>query len=193
MRPNVSSLTRWLWPKINGVQVMPMLRFAALGAVIAGVFGAVHDQVTYTISPEYFSRMKFSQFAYADFGWPTRVFVAEIGFLASWWVGFFVGWFLGRTALPRFAPEEAKRKVNRGFLITFGCASAGAVIGWLIGNTFAAEPPAAIAEVAANRGVQDVTTFTKVACIHYGSYGGAALGTLISLLRARLSRRVANV
>jgi hypothetical protein len=162
-----------------------MLRFAALGALIAGAFGAVHDQVTYTISPEYFSRMKFSQFAYANFGWPTRVFVAEIGFLASWWVGFFVGWFLSRTAVPRFTPEEAKRRVTRGFVVTFGSASAGALIGWLTGNAFAAEPPAAIAEVAANLGVQDLAAFTKVACIHYGSYGGATLGLLVAFLMMR--------
>ena len=37
----------------------PDLRKAALlslaGAVFAGLFGILHDQITYTISPEYFS------------------------------------------------------------------------------------------------------------------------------------------
>src|SRR5437660_5973099 len=31
----------------------PTLRLALLGAAIAGAYGAVHDQVSYTISPEY--------------------------------------------------------------------------------------------------------------------------------------------
>jgi hypothetical protein len=159
-----------------------MLRFAVIGALVAGAFGTVHDQVTYTISPEYFTRMKFSQFAYADFGFPPRVFVVEIGFLASWWVGFFVGWFLGRVAVPRFGADEAKRRVYHGFAITFGCATAGALLGWAIGNALAAKPPAAIADVAWALGVRDLAAFTRVACIHYGSYGGAALGLLTSFL-----------
>src|ERR1043166_5997270 len=59
-----------------------MLGYALLGALLAGTYGVVHDQVTYSISAEYFTRLKFSQFQRADFGFPPRVFVAEIGFLA---------------------------------------------------------------------------------------------------------------
>ena len=47
-----------------------MLGIAALGAVLAGCYGALHDQISYTISPEYFTKVKFEQFRYADFGWP---------------------------------------------------------------------------------------------------------------------------
>jgi hypothetical protein len=63
------------WPAMLGV--------AAIGALIAGSYGIVHDQITYTISPEYFTRLKFEQFKWANRGWPTRAFVGEIGFLAS--------------------------------------------------------------------------------------------------------------
>ena len=67
---------RWRW-------LLPMLGYALLGSLLAGVYGIIHDQITYSISPEYFTRLKFSQFHYADFGFPPRVFVAEIGFLAT--------------------------------------------------------------------------------------------------------------
>ena len=36
-----------------------MLLAAAAGAMLAGVYGILHDQVTYTISEEYFTRFKF--------------------------------------------------------------------------------------------------------------------------------------
>jgi hypothetical protein len=81
-----------------------MLGYAAVGAVLAGFYGVVHDQVTYSISPEYYTCLKFSQFRYADFGLPARVFVAEIGFMASWWVGFVAGWFIARITVPAFGP-----------------------------------------------------------------------------------------
>ena len=60
-----------------------MFGFAVTGALIAGAYGILHDQITYTISPEYFTKLKFEQFHYANFGLPRRVFVGEVGFLAT--------------------------------------------------------------------------------------------------------------
>ena len=36
--------------------------------VIASLYGVGHDQVTYTISPEYYTKFKFIQFNLADSG-----------------------------------------------------------------------------------------------------------------------------
>ena len=85
-----------LYPKIRSASLPAMLGYAAAGSLLVGLYGIVHDQVTYSISPEYFTRLKFAQFSYADFGLPNRVFVAEIGFLATWWVGLIAGWFIAR-------------------------------------------------------------------------------------------------
>ena len=68
-----------LYPKIRWASLPAMLGYAGLGAVLAGLYGILHDEITYTISPEYFTRLKFYQFDYADFGLPPRVLVAEIG------------------------------------------------------------------------------------------------------------------
>src|SRR5437773_893001 len=93
----------------------PTLRLALLGAAIAGAYGAVHDQVSYTISPEYFTKVKFHQFAYADFGWPPRVFAAEVGFLASSLVGLIAGWLLARLGL-------AELSLSAGHHVAKACA-----------------------------------------------------------------------
>ena len=50
-----------LHPKITFASLPAMLGCAALGAVLAGLYGVVHDELTYSISPEYFTRMKFAQ------------------------------------------------------------------------------------------------------------------------------------
>ena len=73
-----------LIPRFPLRRLPAMLAIAALGAVLASLYGILHDQLTCTISPEYFTRLKFQQFAWANIGRPPRVFVAEIGLLASW-------------------------------------------------------------------------------------------------------------
>lgn len=57
---------------------------AAAGGLIAGVYGIVHDQITYSISPEYFTRMKFAQFHIYESALPEPWLLAMIGFRASW-------------------------------------------------------------------------------------------------------------
>lgn len=103
-----------LYPKIRLALLPKMLGYAVLGGLLAGVYGVIHDQITYSISHDYFTQFKFAQFHYADFGWPPRVFVAEIGFLATWWVGFIGAWFIARLTVPSFPPAVAFRYTLRG-------------------------------------------------------------------------------
>ena len=76
-------MLKYLVPQIALGDLPSMCGVALIGAVIAGVYGVLHDQITYAISPEYFTHMKFKQFHYADVGLGDRVFVATIGFLAA--------------------------------------------------------------------------------------------------------------
>lgn len=88
-----------IYPRLPPGAVRVLLALAWRGALIAGLYGIVHDQLTYTLSPEYFTLLKFRQFAWADFGGPPRLLVAEIGFLATWWVGALAGWLIGRVTV----------------------------------------------------------------------------------------------
>jgi hypothetical protein len=42
------------------IMTMPVL--LVLGCLIAGIYGCLHDQISYTVSPEYYTRFKFHQF-----------------------------------------------------------------------------------------------------------------------------------
>src|SRR6186997_828491 len=114
-----------LYPRIALRHLPLMLDISAVGALIAGAYGILHDQVTYTLSEEYFTKFKAEQFRWADLGWPPRVFVAEIGFLATWWVGFVAGWFLARITVPHLSRSKALRRCAIGFCIVFLLALAG--------------------------------------------------------------------
>lgn len=69
----------------------------------AELYGIVHDDATYTIAPEHFTRFKYEQFGFEPswFG-GDRQTVAVIGFLATCWTGMFIGLAPGLAGLIGF-------------------------------------------------------------------------------------------
>jgi len=171
-----------LYPKIRWASLPAMLGYAGLGAVLAGLYGILHDEITYTISPEYFTRLKFYQFDYADFGLPPRVLVAEIGFLATWWVGFFAAWFLARVTVPAFPPRLAFRYTVQGFVIVFLSALTAGIVGFALRAMPGVHyDDTAWADFAAALSISDLPSFVRVAYIHNAGYLGGLLGLVAAI------------
>ena len=154
------------------------------GAILAGLYGIIHDQLTYSISPEYFTRLKFAQFHYADFGVPARVFVAEIGFLATWWVGLFAGWFIARVSVPACSRPQAFRCCACGFLIVFACALGAAILGYVLG-LFHGSDYSTWQSMASALRIVDLPSFVRVAYIHNASYLGGLIGLILAIIYVR--------
>lgn len=172
-----------LYPKFNNRELLRLLGVAFLGASLAGVYGMLHDQITYTVSSEYFSKLKFRQFSYADFGFPAHVFVAEVGFLATWWAGFFSGWFLARCADPAWPAKVARRRYLTGFGIILSTAMLAGLIGHVLGlhtSDFSNWD-----EICERFEIVDQIAFVRVAYIHNAGYFGGLVGlfTAIAYLR----------
>jgi len=181
-----------LYPRIRLVSLPAMFGYAVIGAVLAGCYGIVHDQITYSISPEYFTCLKFSQFRYGDFGLPARAFVAEIGFLATWWVGFVAGWFVARVAVPAFAPTQRAKHVYRGFVIIFAFALASGITGYLLGILHSADYTA-WEDLASTLGIRDLCRFVCAAYVHNASYLGGLLGLIAAISYLRKVRPLNQV
>lgn len=173
-------MRNYLYPKAGFVEIWQAFKISLAGALLAGVFGIIHDQVTYSISPEYFTRMKFDQFHPADFGFPPRVFVAEIGFLATWWVGWIASWFLARLAWSKF--ENPARKVFRALVVIVVITAAFAIAGYLTGPSFYEDRIDWHEDLRAI-GVTDLEAFTRVAGVHWCSYAGALVGWVAMMIR----------
>ncbi len=148
---------------------------------MGGLYGIVHDEVTYSLSPEYFTHLKFLQFHYADLGLPSRVFVAEIGFLATWWVGFLAGWFIARVSVPAFRRGEGFQHTARGFLIVFASAFLAALGGYVLGLMHSSDY-SGWEGLGSRLGISELPGFVRVAYIHNAGYLGGLVGLIAAII-----------
>lgn len=70
--------------------------FVLSGFVMISLYGAIHDQISYTVSPEYFIEFKFRQFNYINLPLNIRGLVSVIGIIKIWWFGDLCDWFFAR-------------------------------------------------------------------------------------------------
>ncbi|MBN2529080.1 MAG: hypothetical protein JXR76_22005 [Deltaproteobacteria bacterium] len=190
----------WIYPKVRIIH--KIIPYVLVGGIISGAYGAIHDQISYAISPEYFTHFKFHQFHYADFGLPNRVFVAIIGFLATWWVGAIVGWFIARVRFNSDDLTTARRDILRGFGIVFGCAvvafCVGAILGWFMflrSAVAVGEGGQAITFMGWERELSEaiLQRFAMVGVIHNSSYLGGVVGLVVALVVQRRRRKLSIV
>jgi hypothetical protein len=103
--------------------------FVGAAMLTAGVFGAVHDQISYSVSNEYFTKFKFVQFHLLDSVLPERLRVAIVGFLASWWMGIPLGIL---TGIAGFIYPSAGR-MSRGLALSLPLICAFVLLAALAG------------------------------------------------------------
>lgn len=178
------NLRRFLVPHFEVRWIPSMLAIAVLGGLMAGTYGILHDQVTYSISPEYFTQVKYLQFDYLNADLPDRLRVAQIGFLATVGVGFIGAWFMARVAVPRHPFSLALRKCLTGFALMFGTTLlsgiAGGVLGALHGPDYSKWEPFTVFF-----DVRDLPAFVQVAYIHNAGYIGAFVGLVTAVCFCR--------
>lgn len=178
-----------LYPRIAHRDLRVMLAWALVGGCIGGLYGIIHDQLTFSLSPEYFTRFKFRQFAWADFGQAPRIFAGTVGFFAAGSVGAGAAWFLARLAAP-FTPSDTivRALVPMGIVAAGG--TAGGAVGFLLGCTRRANPDLSNWEpVLAAFDVVDGPGFVHVAYVHNAGYIGALAGLLVVAFVVRRCRR----
>lgn len=150
----------------------------------AGLFGIIHDQVTYTICPEYFTRFKFFQFGLAntdnDGILPNpRLYVSVVGFLATWWVGFIIGLVLGVTGLIFKSYKKMFAGIMKALGIIFCITIFASFAGFLVGTFYLVKTGV---DWWLPEGLIDKDHFIIVGSIHNFSYLGGISGLLISMI-----------
>ena len=155
--------------------------FLAFTAAVAVLYAEVHDQITVTISPGYFVKAKGVRGAFL------RSDTAALALKAAYGPGLIAG------ALLLIANNPSKRleqlpyaRLVRLVLVPLASAVVCAVAGGFVGR-FA--PPSEILDDArATFQPGYVEKFLIVWGVHWGSYVGLALGTLVAIVLVRRSR-----
>lgn len=165
---------------------------------IASCFGILHDQITYTISPEYYTRFKFIMFRLTEEGIPLqmnhRLGALLVGVKATWWVGMIIGLFyafmLHHINEDNIARKLFTKTIKLTFFITIICS----IIGFFYGKVY-------LAEIGVDwylpENLIDTKNFITVGSIHNASYTGGLLGLMsgilyIAIQKLKLKKESAN-
>jgi len=154
------------------------------------MYGILNDQITFTISPEYFTKFKYVQFGVnpAQFG-GTRLAVAAIGFLATWWVGLFIGLALGLTGLAYKHYKTMLRMILKAIIATFFVTICAGCAGFLYGKY-------GLAKTGVNwwlpKNLVDKKAFIVVGSIHNFSYLGGLVGVFAGIIYLASKQNTGN-
>lgn len=160
--------------KKTGILLLTIL----IATLLAGIYGALHDQITFTISSEYFTIYKFEQFGFQDWGNNnSRLTTALIGFLATWWVGLNIGIVQGLVGLIHKTPRLMFKYTFNSILITLGIAVLFGIFGGIIEILTGETDPSCFPYE-----IQDCKSFFIVGSIHNYGYLGGVIGAVLGLV-----------
>ncbi len=163
---------------------MILIFILLLAPLIGGFYGIIHDQLTYTISPEYYTKFKFYQFGLIDIGneavFPNpRIDVSIVGFMATWWMGLPIGLILSLFALSHKDNKQMFIITLKAIILTIVVAFFTGLIGLVFGKLY-----------LANTGVNwslpenliDTKNFIAVGSMHNFSYLGGLIGLIVGII-----------
>lgn len=161
-----------------------LLLIIGLGPLIGGLYGIIHDQLTYTISPEYYTKFKFYQFGLIDIGneaiFPNpRLEVSAVGFVATWWMGLPIGLILGLVGLTIKDNKQMFRTTLKAFVLTTIIAFITGLIGLAYGKLILADT--GVSWWLPNNLI-DKKNFIAVGSMHNFSYLGGLTGLIAGII-----------
>jgi hypothetical protein len=173
------------------VKLILFLLLLIAACLVAGTYGAMHNQISYTVSPDYFHAFKFNQFGIPD-DLRGRIGAAMVGWDASWWMGLLIG---VPVLIVGFIMPDNTTYLTR-CLVAFGVVAATALIVGLGALAYAsfAISESTLPDYWYPSGVADKVAFARAGTMHNFSYLGGFIGIITGSLyliveRVRLSWR----
>lgn len=164
-------------------KLLVLLLILLLAPLIGGLYGILHDQLTYTISPEYYTKFKFYQFGLLEQGVTVapeehRLMAAIVGFFATWWMGVPIGIILGIVCIVQHSSARqqfrvAMQSMGVVILVAFVTGLLGLAYGYLV-------------DIGQNwclpEGLIRRKDFIAVGSMHNFSYIGGAIGLIAAVV-----------
>ncbi|MCR4317519.1 MAG: hypothetical protein NUW37_14360 [Planctomycetes bacterium] len=152
-----------------------------IAIVLCCVFGMLHNQMSYSVSAEYFTKFKFIQFRLADSESSERWRAAIVGLLASWWMGIPIGLVMSSAARSRREPSRtfviAAKMMIATLVVTVCFSLTGLLIGFFVAGP---ERPAWFHFDE----VEDARSFLRAGWMHNFSYLGGVVMMIVWVVYA---------
>jgi hypothetical protein len=175
----------------NLKKLLTLILIIGLAPLIGGLYGILHDQLTYTISPEYYTKFKFYQFGLMDIGneaiFPNpRIEVSAVGFMATWWMGLPIGLILGLVGLVHKDNKQMFRSTLKAIVVTVIVAFATGLIGLAYGKLYLADTGV---DWWLPDNLIDTKNFIAVGSMHNFSYLGGLTGLIAGTMYSIRQKR----
>jgi hypothetical protein len=155
--------------------LLPLLLFSC---VVAALYGALHNQISYSVSAAYFHEFKFVQF-HVDPALHGRSGASLVGALASWWMGLILGLPLFLVALFIRGDGLFWRSYMKAAVIVVGVAL---LVGLgALAYAMLAIGPDTLPGWMAGREVSEPVAFARAGIMHNFSYLGGLVGAGMGL------------
>lgn len=163
--------------------VLLLIGVVVISCFVAAIYGILHDQLTYTISHEYYTKFKFYQFGIktlqVDYEPPeVRLWVALVGVLATWWMGIPIGLILGLVGFVHKGNRRMFQVVMKAILITVVVAFITGLIGLAYGKLYLSKTDV---DWWLPENLIDKKSFITVGSMHNFSYLGGLIGMITGI------------
>ena len=152
----------------------------AVSIILASIYGIAHNQISYSISTEYFTKFKFGQFGFIEYGLDTpRITAGIVGLWSTWWLGLLIGFVNGIVGLTQKTAKTMWRSAFGATIRTLGIAIGFGILGILIGKFL-------ISNLSIDWNVPtDLTeqkSFLTAGAMHNFSYAGGIIGLVYGIV-----------
>ncbi|QIG88658.1 hypothetical protein G6R40_02790 [Chryseobacterium sp. POL2] len=146
--------------------------------IIASIFGAIHNQLSYSVSNEFFEDFLFGNFGINEWNLNNKRFEASVvGILGSYWVGFILG-VIYAVIFLFINTENNFKYIFKAILINILFALIGSIIGYFIGFII----PWENSEIWMDISVQNPQKYVQANFMNSGSYYGGIVGLIFGII-----------
>jgi len=158
---------------------MKTIIFAALvfvSTIIGIIYGIIHDELTYTLCPEFYTKVRFEQLNITNSS--PRIGVALVGIINTWLYSLIIGSVLATAGLFHSNNKKNIHYTLQSFAISVFCSFAFGMIGFILYRIF---PEQEMDNFKLPDTIIDIRNFRAVQVIHNFSYMGGIIGMFVGI------------
>ncbi|MCK0126377.1 hypothetical protein MWU76_18450 [Gelidibacter sp. F2691] len=154
-------------------RVLQLPLLVGFACVLAGIYGMVHNQISYSVGPDYFHALKFIQFRVPEY-FHDRIGAALVGWQASWWMGLVIGIPIAVMSLGIPSSTLAKKVFFRAAFLVVSITLALGLVSLLVA------PP--MDHIPVPAAAKDPIGYGRAAMLHDTSYLAGIIGLVVGLV-----------